>query len=245
MDVQVLPMVADVIKFSIQVRFFIKEQGFTQEEMRILDVLPSKQRVSRHLIATAPPKDTKTILLVSSSPQDKVILRSDREITNILFELKHSAPKREGFEAEVLLAATMDDLSKRVIYLRPYLIHFSGHGSQWGILLENADEEAKLMPTAALLALLKPLSDQVACVILNACETLDSAKELAQCIPYVIGMRQEILDPAAIAFSKGFYEAIGAGHPIETSFEFGRARVVQDYFEETRNPVLFKQGKAM
>jgi hypothetical protein len=173
------------------------------------------------------------------------VLRSDKEIREILFEMKHSAPLREKFQVEVLPAATMDDFSREIIYSPPYLIHFCGHATERGILLEGGNAEAKVMPTASLIGLLSPFSGQVECVILNACETLYSARELASCIPYVIGMRQEIVDPAALTFSRGFYQALGAGHSMEKSFELGKARLLQDYFTENENPVLFSHGRAM
>jgi hypothetical protein len=40
-------------------------------------------------------------------------------------------------------------------------------------------------------------------------------------INYVVGMSHEIQDNAAIAFSKGFYLALGYNCSIEEAYEFG------------------------
>jgi hypothetical protein len=240
MDLQILPKVGGLINVSIQVRLLVKEQSFTREQVRSLNVLPTQQ-----LTAVAPAADKKTILVISAAPRNYGLIRTDKEMNRILFELKHRAPKRESFEVDVLPAATWEEARKKIVYLQPYLIHFAGHGTPRGIVLENENEMADLVLTEALLALLKPLSAHVECVILNACETLDSAEQLAECIPHVIGMRNAILDPAAIAFSECFYEAIGAGLPIEGSFELGKAGMVRAYSTADQNPVLYRQGQAL
>lgn len=59
------------------------------------------------------------------------------------------------------------------------------------------------------------------CVLLNACFSLTQAKAINQHIKYVIGMRDEIGDKAAIEFAVGFYDALGAGRPVEKAFAFG------------------------
>ena len=65
------------------------------------------------------------------------------------------------------------------------------------------------------------LLPNVNCVLLNACYSEEQADAIVTHINYVIGMRQEIRDDAAIAFSKGFYRALGYGFSIEQAYEFG------------------------
>ena len=61
----------------------------------------------------------------------------------------------------------------------------------------------------------------VSCVLLNACYSEAQADAIVTHIDYVIGMRQTIRDDAAIAFSKGFYRALGYDCSIEQSYGVG------------------------
>jgi hypothetical protein len=60
-------------------------------------------------------------------------------------------------------------------------------------------------------------------------------------IAYVIGMNKAIGDKAAIAFSIGFYQTIGAGRSIEDAFQLGRAQIMLQDIPEHLTPVLIKK----
>jgi hypothetical protein len=68
---------------------------------------------------------------------------------------------------------------------------------------------------------------QVECILLNACYSEVQANSLIQPINYVIGMSREIPDEAAIAFSLGFYEALGAGRSIDDAYRLGCSAMMQ------------------
>jgi hypothetical protein len=83
----------------------------------------------------------------------------------------------------------------------------------------------KFVKTEALANLFKLFSNQIECVILNACYSEVQAEEISQHIKYVIGMKQAVGDQAAIKLATGFYDAIGAGRTIEDAFEFGKSAI--------------------
>lgn len=62
--------------------------------------------------------------------------------------------------------------------------------------------------------------------MLNACETETLAELLAQHLNYAIGMKLAVQDKAAIAFSEGFYDALGARESIPTAFNIGKNAVL-------------------
>ena len=75
------------------------------------------------------------------------------------------------------------------------------------------------MDGEALARLFALFMDQVGCVLLNGCYTKIQAEVIAQHIPYVIGMNKAIGDQAAIAFAIGFYDALGAGRDVDTTWK--------------------------
>ncbi len=232
-DIQILPKSAGDISIFLNSCFKIQDQIFSQTTTFTIVVVPSSQPDSQVLL-----KSIRTILVITSAPNDKQTIRTDRELKKILFEMKHSAKLRDDFQVEILPAATAEELSREIITYHPYIVHFAGHGTHEGIILEDDSENSSLFPTYALVNLLRPLSDQVECVILNACDSLAPAREIAKNIQFVVGMRQEVYDDAALVFARTFYEAIGAGYSIEKAFQLGKAVLSSSHLEESEIPTL-------
>ena len=90
------------------------------------------------------------------------------------------------------------------------------------MVFENEKGEKDLVSTEALTDLFALFDNRVDCVVLNACYSEVQAEAIREHIKYVIGMKKEITDRAAIAFSIGFYRALGFGRSFEDAFEFGR-----------------------
>ena len=116
-----------------------------------------------------------------------------------------------------------------------------GTGSQ-GLVLEKDRGQEHLVSTQALSDLFRLFAEQVKCVVLNACYSQVQAEAISQHINYVIGMRQEIIDQAAIAFSVGFYDALGAGRDIPFAYNLGcnaiQLEIAQSGNSRKANPVI-------
>ncbi len=160
------------------------------------------------------------ILFLSANPLDTSRLRVDKEQREIDHELKMSR-SRERFELIDAEALRPNDLQQVLLDNEPQIVHFSGHGSDEGVVLEDEDGNAKPISTAALASLFRLFKDKVECVVLNACYSETQAKAIGEYVPYVIGMSNAIPDEAALQFSTGFYKAIGAGKSIEFAFDLG------------------------
>jgi tetratricopeptide (TPR) repeat protein len=161
----------------------------------------------------------KKILILASNPRKDLSL--DREIRELKDVIERSR-SREDFEVEEALAVRVGDLQELLFQHEPQIVHFCGHGGgQTGLVLEGHDGGEQWVQTAALRDLFRLFSSKVRCVLLNACYSEEQASEIVNHIDYVIGMEQEIRDDAAIAFSKGFYRALGYDCSIEEAYEFG------------------------
>jgi WD40 repeat protein len=170
----------------------------------------------------------KTILILSSNPKGTSVLDLDREIRDIREGLRRS-PNRDQFHIEVRGAVRPIDLRRALLEVKPQIVHFCGHGDgEDGLVLEDDDGKAQLVTSDELARLFEIFADQVECILLNACYSEVQANALIQHINYVIGMNREIPDAAAIAFSIGFYDGIGAGKLIETAYKLGRSAIETD-----------------
>jgi hypothetical protein len=186
----------------------------------------------------------KKILILAANPMDTTRLRLDEEIREIEQGMK-LAKQRDQFEIKPLLAVRLRDLRRALLDHEPRIVHFTGHGNKEGLLVEDESGMAKRISSEALAGLFELFSNKIECVILSACLSAPQANAISKHINYVIGMKEEIDDDAAIEFAVGFYDALGAGRSVEDAFKFGRVAILQKFpdLSEYLIPVLIKRKK--
>jgi hypothetical protein len=82
------------------------------------------------------------------------------------------------------------------------------------------------------------VNEEVKCVVLNACLSEPQARAISQHIDFVVGMRSEIGDIAALKFAQGFYEAIWSGQSYDKAFKFGCSAIDTAGIPEQNIPVI-------
>ncbi|WP_016952896.1 CHAT domain-containing protein [Anabaena sp. PCC 7108] len=178
----------------------------------------------------------KSILLLAANPKNTPSLRlqeEEREIRKCL---------RNGQVLNTSPATQARDIQKLMLSFQPQIVHFSGHGAgEKGLVFEDVSGEKTIISSEALANMLESHSRTVKCVVLNGCYSKFQAEAIAQHIDFVIGMSQDIGDRAAIAFSVGFYTALGFDRDIEESYKQGCKQIEIDYPTEHSIPVIFKK----
>lgn len=183
------------------------------------------------------------ILFLASNPRGMSKLRLNEEARDVKEGLRQ-AKDREWFAIESQWAIRPRDIRREILYFSPNVVHFSGHGAEdGGLAFENELGQVQLVSPEALSGLFKLFSEHVQCVVLNACYSEIQADAIAQHIGFVVGMGQEIGDQAAIEFSVGFYDALGAGRSVESAYEFGCNAIHMAGIEESLTPVFKKKGE--
>ena len=178
------------------------------------------------------------ILLLSANPKGSSPLRLEEEKREIESGLERSQ-YRDRFRLVKKEAVRNRDLQRAMLDLTPQVVHFSGHGTGApGLVFEDDTGQVKLIDAAALAGLFALFSDQLQCVVLNACYSEVQAEAIAQHIPYVIGMSDAIGDRAAIEFAVAFYDALGAGRGIKFAYDLGCAAISLAGISENLIPVL-------
>ena len=183
------------------------------------------------------------ILFLAADPTDASRLRLGEEVREIQEKLQ-LAKLREQFELHQRMSIRPSDISQALLDIQPKIVHFSGHGTATGALrFENQVGETHPIQPDALAALFEQFTNQVGCVVLNACYSETQATAIAKHIDYVIGMNQAIGDKAAIAFAVGFYQALGAGRTMEEAYKLGCVQIRLQGIPEHMTPVLKKKGE--
>lgn len=148
----------------------------------------------------------------------------EQELSRIKTNLR-LAKERDRLELTPVMAATIDDVMQAMLDDPPTIVHFSGHGLAEGVVLRDAAGNPHLVAGKALASLFALFQETVSCVVLNACWSEPQARAIREHIPYVIGTRAMIPDDVAVAFSTGFYKAIGAGKDVPFAYRMGLARI--------------------
>lgn len=178
------------------------------------------------------------ILLLAANPKDTQRLRLDEEVREIENGMRR-AVLRDAFDVKTIWAVRTDDLRQALLDYEPHIVHFLGHGTgASGIALENTLGQTQLVNANGLKRLFRFFKEHVECVLLSACYSDIQASAIHQHIDIVIGMNQAIGDKAAIKFSRGFYDALGAGRPYRDAYEFGCCAVDLDGIPESLTPVI-------
>ena len=163
---------------------------------------------------------TKKVLVVFANPRGTSPLRLGSE-DRVIRESVKLSHYRENISLTIHHATTVHDLRRALLDEEFQIIHISGHGTGSGLVLEDDLGGKYVIPQQALAELFKAYSPPIECVILNACYSISQGQLTSMGIPFTIAMEGPISDNAALEFSRGFYDAIGAGKNIDFAYEEG------------------------
>lgn len=165
------------------------------------------------------PSSTK-ILFLGAGPDARTLQAVAQEFSEIEDELSHY---EDRFHVTPNFESRASKLPRLLMRIKPDVVHFSGHGTDTGELV-FLDEQGQARPADPLTIArtFQILQGTVRCVVLNACYSDRQAEEIAKYVPAVIGMCDRIEQRQALAFSKGFYEALGFGRSVEEAFELAK-----------------------
>src|SRR5713226_3849847 len=160
------------------------------------------------------------VLVIFANPRNTNSLRLGAEDRAIQQAIRRSR-YRDNIELTRCHAATIHDLRQSLLDEAFQIVHVSGHGLNRGLVLEDEVGNEYIVPQKALAGLFKVYSPPLQSVILNACYSISQGKLISLGVPFTIAMEGPIDDRAAIEFSRGFYDAIGAGRSIDFAYGEG------------------------
>ena len=190
------------------------------------------------------PESPIRILFLGANPADSTPLRLDHEVREIDRSLA-SASLGHRFQLQQKWAVRASELQSHLLRCKPQILHFSGHGSrQRGIFLEDENGISQPVSGPQLARLLGQFSQNLRCVVLNACYSEEQAQAVAQEIDCVVGMSTTVADLAAIRFAAVFYEALAYGSDVRAAFDLCCADVVVGQLNQDAVPQLLTRRRA-
>jgi hypothetical protein len=193
------------------------------------------------------------VLFLASNPSDSAKLQLDNEFRRVYSKLQTS-----NFKVISEFAATPKAMQTAILKYKPRIIHFSGHGLRGGaptpilvndsrggmaddgddgagLLLEDENGKAKVLPTANLAQMFKTFDKfkiKIETVIFNACHSRIQAEAINEFVDYVVGYSNAISDKVAIEIADSFYENLTIEDNVELAFELTKNIVSIDGYKE-------------
>lgn len=184
-----------------------------------------RQRVVARERAQAP--EQITVLFVSANPRipdpdepgrDQPLLGLENEVREIQQRVRTS-DLRDSLRIEYRPARRVTDLMEDLNEVKPHIVHFSGHGNDEEIILEDDDGRPQALDHADLAQLLKLSSRRIRLAVFNACNSAGAAERAVDHVPAAIGMNVPINDVVAQKFAGQFYNSLGYGRTLFEAFE--------------------------
>ena len=226
----VQPLRAGNFTLMVRVVAIFKENGEETRRETRLD-RPVTVIVSENIVKPPPPPPPSSpppfrIQFVAANPTESARLKIGGEYGDIQTAIS-GAQNRDNLQLlQPLLSATTRSFT-RTLLADPHILHFSGHGSEEGILFENNEGFGQVV--GSLSGVLREVSS-LRCVLLNACYSVTLAQAIKKDLPdlHIICATLAVAEDNAHTFSAAFYEGLGANKTIEAAFRFARAAVGLD-----------------
>lgn len=186
--------------------------------------------------------DVMNVLVIFANPRGTSSLRlgeEDRKIQECIQRSKH----RDKIQLTIKHAVTVDDIRRALLDDDFEIVHFSGHGTGNGLAFEDNFGGIYVPPRVAVADLLAEFAPVLKCVLLNACYSTSQGRSTSLGLPFTIAMEGPISDNAAIIFTGGFYDSIGAGKDIEFSFRQGIHALSLSGHPDSAIPQILRKGE--
>jgi len=189
-------------------------------------------------------ENAKRILVLAVNPTNTSQLRLGEEV-RIIYDSLKGAIASGKFALEQCWGVRFGDLQEALSNFKPHIVHFAGHGAgRDGLAFEDETGKATLIKAESLVKLFKLCASHVECFILTAPSSEVQAKELSKHITYVIGMQENELlaDSEALAYTTGFYRALGLNSSIQESHTSGCLELERKELPSSSTPIIFLNG---
>jgi hypothetical protein len=180
------------------------------------------------------------IAMLIASPIGQTPIDVSLEAREVEIE-RRKARNGGAFELKVYPAAGSESLVTALNDDDPDVVHFSGHGGEGAIILDNEtirDVGGQTVEARTLARILKTASRRPRLLVLNACESAADAEALTEAVDTVIAMTAVVPDSTAYSYSRRLYAALFAGLSIARAHEQACAVLSIDDPDGASLPVL-------
>lgn len=166
-------------------------------------------------------QDNAGILFLASNPKGTDDLDLYTEVEAIKSAIR-DGPHRQFFHIQQEWKVGLRDLPRLLLEYKPKVVHFAGHGRSDGeLLFEDSVGNAEHADVDIVTAFVAHTDGATRIVVLNACFTKAQAESLIPVVDCVVGTPVALRNELAVAFSQGFYTALGFNRSAKDAYQLG------------------------
>lgn len=183
--------------------------------------IPEIEPLEESLIVPKGADGLTKILFLTANPADQQKLRVNEEANRVKVA-------SQGKALNVVICPHIDrgSMIDMVAFEKPQIVHFSGHGSDGGLAMFDANSnfttEVSTEDLKRMFSKFKKVG--VKCVVLCSCWSFHQAKAISELAIPVVGMLRRIEDEEAIQFSRNLYHLLVSENPLEVIFDFAKEK---------------------
>ncbi|MFO0576907.1 MAG: CHAT domain-containing protein [Polyangia bacterium] len=121
---------------------------------------------------------------------------------------------------------------------RPDIVHFSGHGTEDNLILQDSKGNPWPLEREVAREAFRAAGRTTRRVVLNACHSRDVAEYVSEVIDCVIGMSRPVYDGTAASFAATLYRVLGEGRSVRECFDEARAQLTLSGLAGDRTPQI-------
>lgn len=188
---------------------------------------PIRMIVAPDLTAAEPKRAGPRVLFLGANKRGHTVLELQTE-KRYLEEVTEDS----SLDVRGLLNASASTILGELHDNGPSIVQFSAHGSDSddgaGLWLEDSEEPTTGAELAAMFATAnKERTDGgVQVVLLNACQSVETGRAIAEHVPFVVAVEDDIPDEAAVFFTPLLYEQLAKGRDIVSAVAHARRQLV-------------------
>jgi hypothetical protein len=191
--------------------------------------------------STKKKKDLVKILFMAANPKNTQSLNLNSEYRTLQQEMRQGS-NRDDFEwLSPIFSTTLTEMM-RGLNQQPNIVHFSGHGLNKGLVVEDENAYAQVITNEMLDLLFKDLKGVVKIIVLNCCYSTAQAEFLSKIGCYVLGYNTPVGDKIAHSFAKGFYMGLSDGKDFKNALNSGRVLAMGEQPKDKLPLAVWKDG---
>jgi hypothetical protein len=170
------------------------------------------------------PQEQVRILFVAANPKTTAPLDLNAEYEAIeerLYASRHA----DRFLMQPRWKLGRDQLLDFLLQYRPHILHFSGHGTEDNLILQDSDGNPWPLDRQLARQTFKAARATLKLVVLNACYARDVAEDVSEVIDCAIGMALPVYDSTAIKFSSALYRGLGEDLSVRDAYDQARTQI--------------------
>ncbi len=182
------------------------------------------------------------VLFLAANPHGTPLLNLAKEVREITEKVRMSE-YRDHLDIISRWAVRPDGLLECIYIDQPFILHFSGHGTQTNeLILEDENGTPKAVSKDTLKALFSTLNGKIRVVFLNACFSRQQAEVICENIECAIGMDCAVPDKTATVFAAAFYRAIGFGQSVQAAFDQAKVAILLEGLDDSAPQLITAKG---